>query len=93
MRGRNRQQSIKMREEKTELMLYAEFIHELADSNSDVIYRNAGPGHASVVFSNIFRTAKFNIRIYSKGLGHKVTNNTDYLSELEAFLVRGGKLK
>ncbi|WP_297093994.1 hypothetical protein [uncultured Draconibacterium sp.] len=75
-----------------ELMLYAEYIRELADNNSADIFHNAGAQYASIVFANIFRKAKYHVRIYSKAMNQKVTANKDYLKELRGFLDRGGKL-
>ncbi len=78
--------------EKSEIELYSDYVRNLADKKSNEIYRNSGALHASVVFSNMFRTSEKQIRIFSRSLGHKVTSNEEYLQELKNYLERGGIL-
>jgi hypothetical protein len=75
------------------VLAYQNFIKELSDKQSDFIYHNSGAEYASIVFSNIFRTANRIVRMHSRALSPKVTDLDTYLMELNGYLSRGGELK
>jgi hypothetical protein len=76
-----------------ELELYKVYIRGLADNNLSEQFKNAGCECASIVLSNIYRKAQKNINIYSKAMSASVTSSDEYLSELENFLNRDGKIR
>lgn len=76
-----------------ELESYQIFVKDLADKKSELLFNNSGSAHASIVMSNIFRTAENEVLIFSGSLCSDITNNNEYLESLKAFLNRNGKLK
>ena len=72
---------------------YKDFVEDLAKKGEDKVFFNSGPIHASIVMSRIFKYSTNTIRIFSGGFHGAVSNDSEYLCELDSFLSRGGKVK
>lgn len=75
------------------LFQYEQLIENLASNNESMMYFNSGPDHAAVVFSTIFKYATNEVCILAGDMNGKISSNTKYLTELEKFLKRKGKVK
>jgi Iap family predicted aminopeptidase len=72
---------------------YGTFVDALAKVREDRTFFNSGPNHAAIVMSRIFKYSDKVVRIFSGGFNGAVSNDSEYLQELEGFLSRGGKVQ
>jgi hypothetical protein len=71
---------------------YRKFVATLATENSNQTFLNSDEDHAAVVFEQIFKDSKSELRIFAGSLCSKVANSPAYIEALSGFLERGGKL-
>lgn len=71
---------------------YINFVELLAREGQDKVFFNSGPNHAAVVMSRIFKYSKETVRIYCGGFNGTVSNDEEYLTYLQCFLERKGKV-
>jgi hypothetical protein len=71
---------------------YINFVELLAREGQDKVFFNSGPNHAAVVMSRIFKYSNDIVRIYCGGFNGTVSNDEEYLTYLQCFLERKGKV-
>lgn len=71
---------------------YKRFIHGLAINKVNRIFLNSDEGKMCDVFTEIFNTSKFEVRIFAGSLCNDSTNSPAYIEALSDFIERGGKL-
>jgi hypothetical protein len=71
---------------------YSSYVEALAREGKDQAFFNSGPNHAAIVMSRMFKYSNNLIRIYCGGFNGAVSNDEEYLSQLQGFLERGGRL-
>lgn len=65
---------------------YYDFVATLAKSGENKLFFNSGPVKAAIVMSRIFHHAEETIRIYSGGFNGAISNDEEYLKQLQYFL-------
>lgn len=65
---------------------YREAVEYYASKGENYVLFNSGDEHASIIFENIFRTAKEEINIHAYDLCNDLTSKDGYLNSLESFL-------
>jgi hypothetical protein len=68
-----------------ELLDYAKAVSVLAENRDSTVFSNSGPGHATIVLSNIFRFATDHIRMFAGDL-NGIVSKGDYLIRLHEYL-------
>lgn len=68
-----------------ELNEYQDYLNELAQSQSDVIFNNGDKWHASILMATMFRNTKSYIRMYSTGLRPQLIEMEPYFSVFRTF--------
>lgn len=75
-------------------MNYRDYVESLAkDGGRNEMILNSGPIHAAIVMSRMFKYARKEVKMICGGFSGAVSNDEDYLSELEGFFKRKGTLK
>ena len=73
---------------------YKQAVKNLADSESDFIFRNSSDIHANIVISNMLRVSNSEFRIYDDNLSGDIADkDADFYLNLEKFLASGRILK
>jgi hypothetical protein len=72
---------------------YREYIRNLAEQDSDVVFHNAGNKHAALVMGTMFEFANDNVKIFAGNFSGDVSNLEDYRVGLEKYLCKGKKLQ
>lgn len=72
---------------------YIDFVETLARDGQDRVFFNSGPIHAAIVMSRIFKYSHDVIKIYCGGFNGAVSNDEEYLKQLQSYLEKGGKLE
>lgn len=65
---------------------YLDFVEGLAKCQKDQVFFNSGPEHAAIVFSQMFKTAQKDLKIFAGDLSGEISNRDIYLKYLEFFL-------
>lgn len=71
-----------------EFNAYKLAIENLALSNNSTEFSNKGPIHASIVFGNIFKTAKKNVKIFTGNFSGQISDKPYYLENLRLLLTK-----
>ena len=74
------------------LTLYKGHIDYLEKTSSKKEFFNSDSGHAKIVLTALFRTAKERVRVFCKDMLSEVNAAPEYIAEVKYFLERGGKL-
>ena len=72
---------------------YKEAVEYFSNSEKNFEFTNKGSEHAATVVSNIIRTTKEELLIYSGNMNRTVANDSDMVTKLSAFLGSGKKLR
>lgn len=72
---------------------YRNTVSSLANSKSDFKFHNSGSNHATIVITQIFRSAADNIKIFASDLSVSVSQNPEYITALDKYLSSGKKLQ
>jgi hypothetical protein len=75
-----------------DLQQYKEAVRSLADTKDSHVFTNSGKDHAAIVLSNIFRTAKNQVRIFACNLNGDISSQDEYLRGLYFYIGRGGTI-
>lgn len=76
-----------------DLKKYREAIDILARKSEDFIFDHGGIEKSSIIMSTIFKYAKSCLRIYAGNLNGGISNQENYLNNLNDFIERGGEVK
>ena len=74
----------------TSLEEYRQAVEYLAEQKKDFDIHNEGNDCAKVIFANIFKNAKSNVRIVANTLRNEVVDSQEYQDALDLFLSREG---
>jgi hypothetical protein len=85
---------MKSKEELTDLLLYKQWVEDMALTNSTDIEWNSDSEHAMIVLENIFKFAKKKINIIAENFDDRVCTDSrsNYISSLKSFLLGGGEI-
>ena len=73
----------------TDFNAYVDFVENLAKNQTNELFFNSGPTHAAIVMAAIFKYSNATVKMYSGGVNGAVSNDEEYLRNLDAFLKRG----
>lgn len=65
---------------------YRRYIQRLREEKSKAVFMNSSTEHAIIVLSELFQSAEKEVLILSRNLSREVTDNENYLKQLDAFL-------
>lgn len=71
-----------------DLIKYNEAVEFNARRQNNFMFNNGGDAMALIVFRSIFRTATQKIQIVAQDLNNPVTNDAEYITALEFFLMK-----
>lgn len=75
-----------------DLTSYFNYIETLARDNKNTVFLNSSAEHASYVMSRIFKYSVNHVKIFAGNLSGRVSNDYEYIINLNRFLTNGGRL-
>ncbi|MCK5135612.1 MAG: hypothetical protein KAR19_07480 [Bacteroidales bacterium] len=73
-------------------MNYKTVVERLAESKSDEVIFNHGNDNCIVTLTQLAKSSKKEIRLYTGSLAPEICNNDEYVKAIEGFINSGGKL-